>query len=154
MPKHSIQIQRADHIFRLRITYKEGHRVRQVPERAVYQALYNIFNVPEKHLTGANLGNARFLNHTPDPAIDQCKPWKRRKAPERLGAILTAWMWLLAQDNGELRPLASPFTGAISKAIGKKEFSRICDELELSGHERMELVIATQNAECPTLASL
>jgi hypothetical protein len=106
----------------IRVTYRHGQGLRQVPEPAVQQALKHVFGVD---VTGD---------------ADTERAWGNRSLKEKTAAFCCAWMWLIAQDEAEMHERAAPWAAILYNAIGPEDFYRIAENFQLSSHQVAQMV--------------
>lgn len=111
---------------------------RQVPQWAGRQALHFVFGLEEQDIAHFAPIN-RFKPNIRDGVHREVKAWQFRPPIERKGAVVMAFCWLVAQDKPSLRGKAASAGRTVLDALTEEEFDLLCERLNLSQHERMEL---------------
>lgn len=123
------------------VTYESGNQARQVPEWAVRQALHFVFGLEAADVSRF-ITMRHFKTNIRNGVRRAIKTWDDRSKIERTGATITGFAWLLAQDQPLLRAKAAPASRAVFEALGEEEWNRLCDQLDISYHERAEMLFA------------
>lgn len=119
--------------------YGRKSNPRTVSPRALVQALHVVFRVSK-----SQIDELTWCRSFPG---ENWRPFEKRLKGERIGACMAGFFWLLSHPASphsvEFREKAAPWARLIHVAMGQDDWNSMCDLLDLSHHERLELLMTT-----------